>query len=710
MTISDVPYLDSLSTRCGIEVEFQDVLGNPHLTSENTKRILLSTMGINARDEKESSSAIEHLDFEEWSRALPPVKIAYPSAGPIFIDLKRPAGTGEINWCIALENGGESKGQVAFSSLALKSQKTLDGASIECRSLVLDAAIPFGYHTLKLLSDDPECVLIVTPGRCWLPPAVSDNRRLWGVSAQLYLVRSATNWGIGDFSDLHRLITIFAAAGADIVGINPIHAMFLDDPEVASPYSPASRHLLNVLNIDVSSVDEINSCDAAQALMESDSFQHRLAACRLANLVDYVGVAGLKLPVLRLLFDKCRLDASPERWGAFEAFRRERGHVMEQTCLFQAIRSYFSQQGRDDADWHNWPTDYQDPTSPSVAKFTEDHQELITFYIWLQWVADGQLAEAVVAAKSMEVGLYRDLAVGSHSSGAETWINQTVVVTNAQVGAPPDIGNTAGQDWGLPPFHPRALREEAYRSFIDLVRANMRHAGGLRIDHVMALERLYWVPKGGVPADGAYVKYNKEDLIGILTLESHRNRCLVVGEDLGTVPEGFRERMAEAGILSYQVLFFQKEEKGFVAPDRYPALALAVVASHDLPTLRGWWEEKDIDLKERLNLYPKLNGADEERLERKRDRAQLVEAFRQENLLATNDAIDVRRLVKLSHSYLAKTNSLLVVAQIDDIASEADQVNVPCTTDENPNWRRRLSMDITEISEIMKTISIIRTQ
>lgn len=708
MTESDVNSLNKLAARYGISEEFKDVMGEIHQTTDATKQALLGAMGVKADNENEASLALEELDRREWSRALPYVKVVRAGSGKIPLDLKLPDDTGTIFWCISLEDGSKSYGRTEFSDLELQRQKTLDETSVECRSLVLDAVIPLGYQTLKLLPNGPECSLIVTPGRCWLPPARNENRRLWGVSAQLYLIRSAANWGIGDFSDLRRLMEIFSVAGADVVGLNPLHGMFLDDPNLTSPYSPASRHLLNILNIDVSIIDEASDCEAASALMLSDGFQRRLNVCRLAKLVDYEGVAGLKLPVLRLLFDKYCLAASAQRRDAFEKFRLERGQVMEQSCLFQAIRSHFSKHGWKDADWRNWPIEYQAPTSSVVTAFAQEHQETITFYIWLQWVADTQIAAAITAARGMKVGLYRDLAVGAHNMGAETWINQRVVVPTAQVGAPPDIGNPAGQDWGLPPFHPHALHEEAYCSFIALVRANMRYAGALRIDHVMALERLYWIPKGKSPVDGAYVQYNVEDLVGILTLESHRNQCLVVGEDLGTVPEGFRERLAEAGILSYQVLFFQKETTGFLSPDLYPRLALSVVSSHDLPTLRGWWEGRDIELKERLNLYPIPHFADEERQNRKRDREQLIEAFRRENLLSAENEFDPLHLARLTHAYLAMTNSLLVVAQIDDIAGEADQVNVPCTTNEYPNWRRRLSLDIEEFTEIMKTNSIDR--
>jgi 4-alpha-glucanotransferase len=308
----------------------------------------------------------------------------------------------------------------------------------------------------------------------------------------------------------------------------------------------------------------------------------------------------------------------------------------------------------------------------------------------------------------MAVGLYRDLAVGADRSGAETWANAAAVVSGAQVGAPPDIYNPAGQNWGLPPFHPRALREEGYQSFIDLVRANMRHARGLRIDHVMGLQHLYWVPQGQPASAGAYVRYPMEDLIGILALESHRQGCLIVGEDLGTVPEGFRERMAEANILSYRVLYFEQEPEtgAFLPPAAYPALALAVIGSHDLPTLRGWWEERDLDLKEQLGLFPGPGEAEHQREMRHRDRMQLLRALRSERLLPPDGEPDVPTLSRAAHAFLARTPSALAIVQIDDLTDEADPVNVPATSDEHPNWRRRLSMKLEELAARPRLIDI----
>lgn len=691
--------LDTLAARNGIEPSFLNALGEQRRTSPETQRALLAAMSVHANDEAQVQAALQAFERTEWARALPLVRVACSDPGPVTVDLTLPSGTDEVSWHILLEEGGEISGRASFDALALQEACELDGQRLERRRLALEE-LPWGYHRLSIQPGGGETMLIVTPGKYWLPPAIAEGRRLWGVAAQLYLLRSADNWGIGDYGDLQRLVGLLAARGADVVGLNPLHAMFLDAPEHASPYSPASRLLLNVLNIDVASLPELAGCAEAQELVASAEFQERLGACRAATLLDYAGVAALKIPVLRLLFAACRTAEDAGRWQAFEAFRHGGGAASERGCVFLALREHFAGLDQAQADWHVWPEEYRDPAAPAVKRFAEEHADLVAFHAWLQWLADAQLAVAAATADGMAVGLYRDLAVGADRSGAETWSNAGTVVANAQVGAPPDIYNPAGQDWGLPPFHPRALREEAYRSFVDLVQANMRRAGRLRIDHVMALQHLYWVPRERSPQEGAYVSYPLDDLVGILALESQRHRCLVVGEDLGTVPEGFRERMTKAQILSHRVLFFEKDENGFLPPDRYPALALAVAGSHDLPTLRGWWEAGDIALKERLQLYPDADGAAKARQERERDREQLITALRAEGLLpeAGNVEVEVEALARAAHSYLGRSRSALAIAQIDDITDEADPVNVSATSDEHPNWRRRLSLALQELS------------
>ncbi len=691
-----VSALDALAERCGIEASFRDARGATRRTGAGTQQALLGAMGISA-DEPEA--ALAALDDAEWQRALPPVCVRYRGAEPVSIDLVLAAGAASISWHLVLEAGGERRGAARFERLELIEKRDSTDGRQERRRLVLNGKrIPFGYHRLTLEPGGAQTVLIITPGQCWLPSQIAAGKRLWGAAAQLYLLRSARNWGIGDYGDLHRLVKMLARRGADVVGLNPLHALFLDDPEHASPYAPASRLLLNALNIDIAGLPETAECAEARDLIRSESFQSALRRCRDAPLVDYSGVAALKLPLFDMLFACCRSQPDSLRWREFEAFRRDAGSTLERGCLFEALREHFAASDPRRAGWHCWPDEYRNPGSHAVTRFAEEHADRVTFHAWLQFVADDQLGTAADAAKRMAVGLYRDLAIGADPEGAETWASQKAVVAAAQVGAPPDIYNPGGQDWGLPPFDPRALREEAYRSFIDLVRANMRHAGGLRIDHVMGLQQLYWVPQGKPPAEGAYVRYPLDDLVGILALESRRNRCLVVGEDLGTVPEGFRERMAAANILSYRVLFFEKASEGFRSPDQYPTLALAVAGSHDLPTLRAWWEAGDLRLKEQLNLFPKEEDARRAWEERESDRRGLLDALHHAGL-DSDPEMGVEALSRAVHAFLARSASAFAVVQVDDITDESAPVNVPTTSDEHPNWRRRLSMTLEELDE-----------
>jgi malto-oligosyltrehalose trehalohydrolase/4-alpha-glucanotransferase len=601
--------LDQLADRMGIEPEFRDVRGKTVRTSDETKRALLAAMGHAAGDEAQAAAASQALERAEWLSPLPPVMVVRADVSP-EVDLVLPAGTiSEVNWHLALDGGGHRTGHVPFGQLEWIAARDIDDQRLERRRLRLQGTLPPGYHTLTVEPGGAAMSLIVTPGRCWLPDSVRDSGRLWGIAAQLYLLRSDNNWGIGDFGDLRDLVELAASRGAAVIGLNPLHAMFLDNPGHASPYSPASRLLLNILNIDVTALPELHDSPDVRKRLASRPFREQIEACRAAHLVDYPAVARLKLTVLEKLFDACRSASDLSRWRACAAFRQERGAVLEQTCLFLALREHFAAVDPARADWHHWPEEYRDPASPAVAEFRRVHQHRVDFLTWTQWLADEQLRAAarLAAERGMAVGLYRDLAIGADRSGAETWANAAAVISGAGVGAPPDIGNPVGQDWGLPPFHPLVLRQQAYRGFIDLIRANMRHAGGLRIDHVMGLQHLYWVPAGQPPSEGAYVRYPMEDLLGILALESQRHHCLVVGEDLGTVPEGFRERMAAANILSYRVLFFEQDATtgDYSPPGNYPRLALAVVGSHDLPTLHGWWQGRDLDLKADLKLFPR---------------------------------------------------------------------------------------------------------
>jgi 4-alpha-glucanotransferase len=682
--------LERLAAFCGVEAQFEDARGQVRTATAATRYALLQAMGVAVSDEQSAAVALAELQNHEVSRVLRPVYVLHHGR-PSRIAIAMPKGTQQIAWKIAAEDGGVWKGVANFPELA-PAEAWGDSPAAERRYWHPPDGMVCGYHQLTVAGEH-HSVLIVAPARGWLPPDVQNGERLWGLSAQLYLLRSSHNWGIGDFSDLRRLVEMLTPLGADIVGVNPLHAMFVDDPEQASPYSPASRLLLNVLNIDVVQVANQTPEVDLSALLCDAALAQRLSKCRESRLVDYSEVSTLKLGVLQLLFDAWLSNPGAERWQAFERFRHDAGSGFARDVTFLALREHFSRSAC--ADWHKWPSAYQNADSAEVNSFAVEHRDRITFHACMQYWADSQLAAAACAASQMKVGLYRDLAVGASDGGAETWGNQTAVMSKVHVGAPPDIYNPAGQNWGLPPFNPRALEAEAYRSFIDLIRANMRYAGALRIDHVMGLLHLYCVPAGCPPSEGAYVRYPMDDLIGILKLESVRQRCLVVGEDLGTVPEGFRERMAEAQILSYRVLFFEKDGNDFRSPEEYPRLSVAVDGSHDLPTLRAWWSGADLSLKERLNLFPRAADAEQARAEREQDRSAFVAALQARGIDCRGLGSD--QLFEAAHTFLASTGSALALVQLDDISDEEDPVNVPNTSTEHANWRRKSSMDLDAI-------------
>jgi 4-alpha-glucanotransferase len=696
--------LDRLAERMGIEPEFQNAAGEVQRATADMKRRLLTAMGLQVEDEGDFKAVLEDLERAEWSRPLPEVLVVRESLLPVAVSVTLPAGTGTFRWSVQEEAGGSHEGSVSFADLELLRQEN----ARERRRLVIEAPLTAGYHRLRVEGvgpDAPEMPLIIAPDRCYIPEGLTGEKPLWGISVQLYLLRSERNWGIGDFSDLKRLVEAVADLGASVIGLNPLHAMFLDNPDHASPYSPASRLFLNVLYIDVTTVPEFSQSEQVFDKVEAPEFQRDLAACRDAPLVQYETVTRLKLPILELLFGAFQEKAEQDRRERLAEFRREHGEALERLCLFQALREHFAKQAPEQADWRRWPQEYHEPDSPAVVRFAEEHRDRIDFLAWTQWIASGQLVEAAKTArnKGMSIGLYCDLAVGADSAGAETWSAPNVVISSAHVGAPPDILNPAGQDWGLPPFNPDALRRQAYAGFIDLIRANMRHAGGLRIDHVMALQHLYWIPEGQPPSQGAYISYPLGDLVGILALESQRQRCIVVGEDLGTVPEGFRERMSEAGILSYRVVFFECRGDGsFLGPEEYPALALSTIGSHDLATLRGWWEERDINLKEEKGLYPSEGEIRKQRHQRARERTHLTDALRKAGIDLPKD-FDANSpysaaLADAVHEFLARTKSGLAVAQLDDLTDERDQVNLPATTDQYPNWRRKQSLLLEQLA------------
>lgn len=680
--------LDRLAAHLRIEPHFMDAAGTPRHTTPEVRRALIAAMGVSASTEREAETALEELLDQQWTAPLRPQVAG--AAGNVAAEATLPATARRLRWSVLLESGDTADGETDLTALSLVARRN----DRERRRIDL-GALPLGYHRLRLEADSvepAEAALIVVPPTCHVPDGFDRDPGVWGIAAQLYALSSARNLGIGDFTDLGGLLEAAAELGAAVVGVNPLHALFPDTPEHASPYSPASRLFLNVLYIDVAAVPEVRASPEALTAAETAA-----RASRDAPLVDYARVGALKLALLEQGYERFEAHAERARREAFAGFKRERGEPLARLCRFQALREHFKAQDPERADWRRWPAEYRDYRSPAVDAFAARHGRRVDFHAWAQWLADRQLA-AGAAAASLAIGLYRDLAVGADSGGAEAWSYPDLFVSAATAGAPPDVLNPSGQNWGLPPMNPRALEREAYSGFVELLRANMRYAGGLRIDHAMWLERLYWIPEGSEHGEGAYVAYPFEDLVGILALESRRARCLVVGEDLGTVPEGFRERMRDAGVFSYRVLPFEQSNGRLHAPRDYPRLALATIGSHDLATLRGWWEGRDIALKDEKGLYPDPGAAEAQRAERARERRMLLAALRDERL-ELPPGLDEHSpyapaLARAVHEYLARTNAWLAVTQLEDLTDEAEQANLPGTTDQYPNWRRKLAVPL----------------
>jgi (1->4)-alpha-D-glucan 1-alpha-D-glucosylmutase len=482
-----------------------------------------------------------------------------------------------------------------------------------------------------------------SPGPCW--QALAPGARVWGMGVQLYGLRSARNWGIGDLADLAALVEWAAARGAALVGVNPLHALFAHEPMRCSPYSPSTRLAWNALYLAVDALPELAECAAARARVASAGFAERLARLRASPLVDYPGVAAAKSEVLQLLWTHFRerhLACDTARARDFAAFRRAGGEDLEHHAAWEARAA-----GSDDP----------------------------AYYAWLQWLTDAQIAHAAARARAlgMPIGLYLDLAVSVDRGGSEVAAHPELFALHASLGAPPDAFNPRGQDWGLPPPRPDRMHADGYALFRRTLAAAMRHAGAIRIDHVMQLQRLYWIPPGFAATDGAYVHYRMDELMAVLAEESRRHRCMVVGEDLGTVAPEVRAAMARAGMLGMKVLRFERDAQVAFRPAAdYPATALAALGTHDMPPLTGWLGD------------PAAEG----------ERRALAKA-----LGAPPDAVNV-------HAFLAATPCAIALLQPEDALEVAEAWNVPGTTTEHPNWRRKLPLAVEDFgtSEVLERV------
>ncbi len=731
MNPTDVPddLLNELAHQCGLLAEYHDVFGQAHPLSPSTRDLLLRAVGVDLDDPEAVAAEVTRRRDAPWIEPLPPTLVLRQGEDTVPLALAASQAPAALRYRVHTEQGETLAGPVDPAQLTEIDRREIHGEQRVRYSLRLPELPAIGYHRLALEAADTslaEAHLIVTPARCYTPPALQDEGRAWGVAAQLYSVRSERDWGMGDFTDLRALVEACPALGARTVGLNPLHALFPHNPSHDSPYCPSSRLFFNYLYVDVEAIPELAECPALAAEIQSEPYRQQLEQARAAEVVDYDAVAGLKRPLLEQLFfhfDAEHLARDTARAEAFRAYRADRGEDLRLHALYEALQEHLHAQDNDRWGWPVWPEEYRRPDSPAVAAFELEHADRVTFFCWLQWLAEDQLSRISRRADELglSLGLYLDLSVSVDQAGAEVWANQDMYAAEASVGAPPDALGPLGQDWGLPPLVPERLTRCGYGPFVSTLRQNMRHAGALRIDHAMQLMRLFWIPRGRPAAEGAYMRYPLKDLLGVLALESVRNRCVVIGEDLGTVPDEVRHHMAEAGVLSYRLLIFERRHDGdFTRPADYPRQALVTVTTHDLPTLGAWWEGYDNDLRERLGLFPTEELVAEHRGIRQRERQQLLGALAELGLLPEDAPQDPDALPELPPAlaraimvYLARTPSQLMVVQLEDLLGQVSQANMPSTTHQHPNWKQKLASTLERLAadpEVARTCAALAAE
>ena len=706
----DITLIERLARLRGIGDAYHDYRGELRHFSLETKRRILRAMGCAVDDAAVLAAELSRLEVARWRTFLPPVAAARGPRIGMDINVSAPDFGANLVWSVKIEDGTRRDGVTSTLDCREIWRGDVEGSWITRRRFELPFDLPPGYHHLEARIGSGaagRCLLITSPLQCFEPAAIGEGRKLWGMAVQLYTLRSRNNWGIGDFDDLQLLIRWLAARGAGFIGLNPLHALAPADPERSSPYSASSRHFLNVLYIAVPAVPEFKDCVAARARFGDPSIIARLGELRARELVDYRGVADLKLEILELLYrDFCdrHLSSETDRGRSFRAFVAAGGEPLQMHARFDALDRYFRATLGVESGWLSWPEEFRDVNAIAAAQFAAEHPREVEFYAYLQWVAHEQLcsAQALTRELGMSVGLYGDYAVGANPSGSETWVDQSSYCTGVEIGAPPDPLALKGQGWGIPPQDPSVMIEQRLQGFVRLIRNNMRYYGALRLDHVMALFRLWWVPSGAPPNDGAYVHYPLQQLLAVLCLESARSACLVVGEDLGVVPDEMRHAMPEFGLYHYKVLLFEKFAGRFRRPEEFTKKALATLTTHDMPTLRSYWEGRDIDLRRRLNLYPSTDVENDVIREREHDRSMLLTALQEQGLKPAPPAQHCEPftadLAQALHLYLARSSTLLVALQIEDLLGMIDPVNVPGTDREYPNWRRKLTVEIEEMA------------
>jgi 4-alpha-glucanotransferase len=704
--------INELAELVGIVSEYWDIFGNKNVTSLETKKFILKAFGINIDSLDEIKKEIEERKTRPWNRLIDPVHVIsvnnQPIKIPLYIQINDEPIDLKISWTITDESGNVTE-RTLHEEISISEERCINEKRFIKVELYDDKERDLGYYTVNVRCSASDIELegkskvIITPDFCYIPLRIQDWRT-WGLSINLYSIRSKENCGMGDLGNLKKIIKGVSDLKGGFVGINPLHSIPNKRPFGISPYSPISRLYKNFIYIDIERVPEVKDL-INQGVVKG--LEREIKRLRDSQFIDYEGVMKLKMSFLEKAFDIFYEEHYLKKTQYYEDFAHylsEEGSLLESFSIYMALAEDFAK-GEEYYlfDWREWKG-FKDSSGNKIQQYKELHYKKILFYSYLQWLIDRQIKELYEFASelNMSVGIYHDLAIGSIGGSFDTWLNQELFAFDIDIGAPPDDFNPKGQNWGFPPMIPERLRESGYEFFIEIIRKNMRYFGAIRIDHALGMFRQFWIPKGMPASCGAYVKQPTEELLRIIALESVRNKTLVIAEDLGTVGENVSETLNRFRMLSYKLLYFQRNypDPSFLLPDRYPELALCAVTTHDLPTINGWWIGRDIELKERLNIYKDKNSVNRDIQIRERDKDLLMIALKEASLLdpcfikPSYMSSDLRLAI---YEYLSKTPCKLLAVSLDDIVGSLDQQNMPGICDSYPSWMQKMPYDIEEI-------------
>jgi 4-alpha-glucanotransferase len=722
-----------LSALCGIVPEYWDIFGKKHETTIETRKAVLKAMGLNIDSADEIIQEIHKYKSRPWKDFVEPVQVvsvnAQPLSIPVYIPVKEDKESGlTISWYLENETKTSLKREkhtvISGSDLKIHETRWLDGERYIKTFLVDPVRRDIGYYTLHAEFKHPEKIfpgrsnklclrsrIIVTPDSCYIPPKL-EHQKAWGLSLNLYALRSNRNWGVGDFTDLLDIVQWCSGLKGNYVGINPLHAIPNTIPYGVSPYAPISRLYKNFIYLDLEKIHEVMES------VDLQKFRDRIAELHEQDLIDYEGVASIKEEILKASFDvflKKQYGKNTKRGKAFKEYISKEGSALQLFGLYMALREHMKETHNVFA-WLEWPEEYHDVNGMAAREFSNTHANSVLFYQYVQWLIDDQLMDISLNIEQLQmgIGLYHDLAIGSVSGGSDAWSYQNVIASGADVGAPPDDFSLDGQKWGFPPLIPEKLKDTGYELFIQTIQKNMKYGGAIRIDHALGLFRIFWVPDGLKPKEGAYVNQPSQDLIRIIALESVRNKTVVIAEDLGTIGENVRETLKRYRMLSYRLFYFERNypDPSFLLPDRYPELALCAVTTHDLPTLTGYWRGRDIEVRRGLGNYSDdiwhqhIN-------DRKRDKKLILTALRSQGVIPEDYPLDPEEITEMSsalcrsiYQYLARTPCKLLLVSLDDIIGTLDQQNLPGTVDAYPNWIRKTPLALEEIMQDQRFIDL----